>query len=66
MDFDKMDPVLLDFEHPRKAQKEKYLGELFPASANADGFRAFREFFQADRDGYAKGIIIIDLEREEL
>ncbi len=31
-----LDPVLLTFENGRTAQKAKYHGELFPASATAD------------------------------
>ena len=58
-----LDPVLLTFDPGRAAQKAKYLGELFPASAiaNTDGF-SFLEFFQTDREtGRRKGIIAIYL-----
>ena len=58
-----LDPVLLTFEFGRAAQKAKYLGELFPASAPADeGGLSFLEFFQTDKEtGNAKGIIALDL-----
>ena len=59
----KLDPTLLEFANGRAAQKAKYLGELFPASSQADddGF-TFLQFFQTDRDaGKPKGIIAIDL-----
>ena len=56
-----LDPVLLDFKHKRAAQKSKYGGELFPASISADGYRTYLEFFQIDRDGDVKGIVLIDL-----
>jgi hypothetical protein len=37
--------------------------ELFPADAAADPLGTlFRDFFQRDRDGNPKGIIVIDLE----
>ena len=58
-----LDPVLLTFDPGRVAQKAKYLGELFPASAiaNGDGF-SFLEFFQTDKEtGRRKGIVAIDL-----
>lgn len=62
----RLDPILLTFDHKRVAQKLKYGGEVFPASLSAEDsppFRAFLDFFQADRDGIAKGIIAIDLKR---
>ena len=56
-------PVLLTFDSGRVTQKAKYLGELFPASAIADGGGfSFLEFFQTDKEtGRPKGIIAIDL-----
>lgn len=66
VDPGKLDPVLLDFNNRRAAQKAKYGGELFLASTNANSppaFRAFLDFFQETRDGDAKGIIAIDLDR---
>ena len=58
-----LDPVLLTFDPGRVTQKAKYFGELFPASAFADGEGfSFLEFFQTDKDtGRPKGIIAIDL-----
>ena len=41
--------------------KSKYLGELFPATSSAEPGVLFRDFFQSDRDGVAKGIVQIDL-----
>lgn len=64
VDASLLDPVLLDFAHPRTAQKERFGGELFPAADSADpesGAR-FLDFFQRDRDGERKGIVRIDLE----
>ena len=58
-----LDPVLLTFDPGRATQKDRYLGELFPASiiADDDGF-SFLDFFQRDREeGEPKGIIAIDL-----
>src|SRR5207245_1450155 len=62
VDANKLDPVLLDFSDRRKRQKEKFGGEFFPASANADGSRLFVDFFQIDKHtGNAKGILRIQL-----
>ena len=58
VDFDALDPVLLDFDGHREAQKAKFGGEMF--IADAPGIR-FLEFFQIDRDGRPKGIIQINL-----
>jgi hypothetical protein len=58
VDFDALDPVLLDFGGHREAQKAKFEGEMF--IADAPGNR-FLEFFQLDRDGRPKGIIQINL-----
>ena len=66
VDFDVIDEVLLTFDSGRRAQKAKYRGELFPADAAADPLGTlFRDFFQRDRDGNPKGIIVIDLENFE-
>lgn len=60
-----LDPVLLRFEVGMVAQKEKYLGELYPARAIADGDgRTYLEFFQIESDtDTLKGIVAIDLEK---
>ena len=58
-----LDPVLLQFDTGRAAQKAKYLGELFPASlgATVEGM-SFLEFFQTDREtGVSKGVVVVDL-----
>jgi hypothetical protein len=64
VDASRLDPVLLDFVHPRTAQKERFGGELFLAAAPADpkSGALFLDFFQRDRDGERKGIVKIDLE----
>jgi hypothetical protein len=59
-----MAPVLLEFGDGRRAQKERFGGELFLADrpAGPAGTR-FLEYFQRDRDtGRPKGIVQIDLE----
>jgi hypothetical protein len=63
VDVAKLDPVLLDFNNGRAAQKARFLGELFPAQLPAGlGGRTFLEFFQVDKStGMEKGIVVIDL-----
>lgn len=61
---DLLDPVLLDFNEGRAAQKARFGGELFPAEL-PEGLsgRTFLEFFQTDREtGGAKGIIVLRLD----
>jgi hypothetical protein len=58
-----LDPTLLDFQSRRAAQKAKYGGELFIASAPASpAGTVFLDFFQRDKaTGDPKGIVAIDL-----
>ncbi len=58
MDFDELDPALLDFSNKRQAQKEKYGGEFFPSSVQAAPGEFFLNYFQKDKHtGEAKGIL---------
>jgi hypothetical protein len=61
---DALDPVLLDFSAARRAQKERFGGELFPAQIAAEpAGTPYLDYFQRDRDtGEPKGIVEIDLE----
>lgn len=62
VDFDKVDERLFTFDRGRATQKAAFLGELFIADARADPQGTlFRDFFQTDRDGRRKGIVVIDL-----
>ena len=65
VDFDLLDriaPALLTFDVGRATQKAMYGGELFLAESAADGRGTlFRTFFQMDRDGNPKGVVVIDL-----
>ena len=62
VDFDTLEPVLLDFAGHREAQKAMFEGELFIAVTPADALGTrFLEFFQLDRDGRSKGIVQLDL-----
>lgn len=58
----KLAPELLQFDFERKAQKDKFGCEFFPANALAvPPNTLYIDFFQKDRDGVKKGIIGIKL-----
>jgi hypothetical protein len=62
---DKLEPVFLDFSNSRARQKQRFLGEFFPAEL-PEGVtgKTFLEFFQTDKEtGDAKAILAIDLRR---
>lgn len=62
VDFDQIDERLLTFDRGRATQKAAFLGELFIADGRADPQGTlFRDFFQSDRDGQRKGIVVIEL-----
>ena len=62
VDFDLIDERLLTFDRGRATQKAAFLGELFIADARADPQGTlFRDFFQTDREGRRKGIVVIHL-----
>lgn len=61
IDFKKLDPVLLNFDNDRAAQKQKYGGEMFPSLTPEMGSgKTFLDFFQVERNtGAQKGIVLI-------
>ena len=63
VEMELIDPVLLEFDRGRAAQKAKFGGEFFPASAAARmRGDVFLDFFQIDKDtGQPKGIVALDL-----
>jgi hypothetical protein len=62
-DDSKVDPVWFQLTAPRDAMKAKFKGELVPAEYFADLLGTpYSEYFKKDRDGKAKGIVVIDLE----
>lgn len=63
VDADVLDPVFLDFEDERAAQKSRFGAEFFPAEL-VEGItrRSFLEFFQRTRDDEPVGIVEVDLE----
>jgi len=62
VDVDALDPVFLDFENERAAQKQRFGGEFFPAQLieGATG-RSFLQFFQRTRNDEPVGIVAIEL-----
>lgn len=61
VDVNLLDPVFLDSETGFAAVREKYLGDLFPASGVARPGEPFCDFFQTDRDGTRKGVVLLNL-----
>jgi hypothetical protein len=60
-----LDPVFLNFDNQRHAQKVKFKGEFFPFMLDAGTGQTFLDFFQTDRfSGEQKGILSIDLSIE--
>lgn len=61
VDFERVDERLLTFDRGRATQKAAFFGELFIADARADPQGTlFRDFFQTDREGRRKGIVVIE------
>jgi hypothetical protein len=59
-----LDPVLLDFDNERAAQKQKYRGEMFISNGWNSETGAFLEFFQREKlTGLPKGIVGVDLQQ---
>ena len=62
VDTPQLDPVLLNFDNKRAAQKAKYLGEMFIAGMPNGPGGPFLDFFQVEKSsGQAKGILRIPL-----
>ena len=60
-----LDPVLRRHTDGRRAMKAKYLGDIVPwgwVANSATGYVYF-EFFQSDRSGVAKGVVLIALDQ---
>jgi hypothetical protein len=60
-----VDPVLRRHDDQRKAMRAKYFGDIFPwgAIACVKTGLIYREFFQQDRSGVLKGVVLLDLKQ---
>lgn len=61
VDLDEIDAVFLDLSNGRLAQKDRFGGEFFPNVIEAVSGLVFAEFFQNERDGSRKGIVVVNL-----
>lgn len=61
VDLDILDPIFFELEPGRAAQKARFGGELFPNVVESGSGLAFADFFQNDRDGSRKGIVVLTL-----
>lgn len=61
VDAEKLDPVFLDVEPPRVAQKIKYGGDILPNTPSMQGEETALQFFQRDRSALSKGIVKLGL-----
>jgi hypothetical protein len=59
VDVDALDPVFLDFAAGRANQKARFGGELLPNVVESGSGLAFADFFQNERDGGRKGIVVM-------
>ena len=57
-------PELLDLSDHRGEQKRRFGGEFLPNVVEGASGRQFADFFQTDRDGTSKGIVVIDPSKE--
>lgn len=66
VDEGKLDEVFLDLAPPREAMKQKYGVDFLISGAPllSGGRQTVEEFFQFDRDGNRKGILLIELGEE--
>ena len=62
VDTSRLDPIFFDLADQRRQQKQRFGGELFPDWIESGSGLRFAEFFQRDRNGTPKGIIVIHLQ----
>lgn len=62
--LEQLAPEVLDLTNHRAAQKLRFGGELLPNIVEGASGKTFERFFQTDRDGNAKGIVVIHLTKE--
>jgi len=59
VDLDALNPVFFDFVSGRANQKARFGGELLPNVVESASGLAFADFFQNERDGGRKGIVVV-------
>lgn len=62
VDTSQLDPIFFDLANQRQQQKQRFGGELFPDWIESGSGLRFAEFFQRDRNGTPKGIIVLHLQ----
>jgi hypothetical protein len=65
VDFNSLPAPFQTFDNKREAQKKEFFGEFFPASAIASlgpPPEPYRSYFQHDKAGRPKGILVLDLD----
>lgn len=63
VDLDQLDQIFFDFADGRRAQKQRFGGELLPNVVESGSGLIFADFFQGERDTGRKGIVVIDPRR---
>jgi hypothetical protein len=60
-----LDPVLRRHRDGRRAMKAKYLGDIVPWgwTASSETGVVYKDFFQSDRNGISKGVVLLRLDR---
>lgn len=61
VDLDTLDPIFFDLAAGRAQQKQRFGGELLPNVVETRSGLDFAEFFQNERDGARKGIVVLTL-----
>lgn len=62
VDIDVVDPIFLDLSPDgRRRQKDRFGGDLFPNIVEAGTGLQFADFFQNQRDGARKGIVLLHI-----
>jgi hypothetical protein len=61
VDLERIDPIFLDLSRGRAAQKERFGCEFLPNVVEAGSGLVFAAFFQNERDGSRKGIVVMEL-----
>jgi len=65
VDLDRIDPIFLDVSRGRAAQKALFGCEFLPNVIEASSGLVFADFFQNERDGSRKGIVILNLRERQ-